>query len=141
MALKVKDPATARDKFTTRGAAAAGDYANGVKGAGQQWQQGAIAGAENFAAGVQDAITRGAFQKGVQQSGGAKYEQRASTVGAQRFPQGIRDAGPAWEQGTTPYLQTLSSLNLPPRRPKGDPSNWQRAQAVGEALRRRKVGG
>lgn len=141
MGIKVKDPATARDKFTARGAAAAGDYATGVKGAGGAWQQGAVAGAGNYEAGVQDAITRGAFQKGVSQAGGAKYEQRSSTVGAQRFPQGIRDAGPAWEQGTTPYLQTLSALNLPPRRPKGDPANWQRSQVVGEALRRRKVGG
>jgi hypothetical protein len=141
MALKVKDPGTARDKFINRGAAAAPDYTNGVKGAGNSWQQNTAASADNYSAGVTDAISRGAFQKGVQQAGGAKYEQRASTVGAQRYPQGIRDAGPAWEAGTTPYLQTLSALNLPPRRPKGDPSNWQRAQVVGEALRRRKVGG
>src|SRR5262249_35035117 len=141
MALRVKDTATARDKFTNRGAAAAGDYANGVKTAGQQWQQGAGAGAGNYAAGVQDAITRGAFAKGIQQSGSQRYQDRASTVGAQRFPQGIRDAGPTWEANTAPYLQTLASLNLPPRRPKGDPANFQRVQVVGDALRRRKVGG
>jgi hypothetical protein len=141
MALKVKDSAASRDKFIARGSSAAGDYASGVKGAGPAWAQGASAGADNYAAGVQDAITRGAFARGVQQAGPAKYEGRASTVGAQRFPQGIRDAGPAWEAGTKPYLDTLSSLTLPPRRPKGDPGNFLRAQVVGEALRRRRTGG
>lgn len=141
MALKVKDPATAAAKFVSRGSAAGQDYAAGVKGAGASWQAGAAAAAGNYEAGVQEAIGRGAFQRGVQAAGGNKYEQRASTVGARRFPEGIREAGPAWEQNTAPYLQTLAGLTLPPRRPKGDPANFMRVQAVGEALRRRKVGG
>jgi hypothetical protein len=141
VALKVKDPATAREKFINRGAASSQDYANGVKGAGQAWQAGAAASADNYAAGVQDAIGRGAYARGVTQAGAAKYETRAAGVGARRFPEGIREAGPAWEQATAPYLQTLAGITLPPRRPKGDPSNFLRVAAIGEALRRRKVGG
>ncbi len=141
MPLKVKDSATSRDKFVNRGASAAPDYANGVKGAGGTWQANTTAGAPNYAAGVQEAINRHAFEHGIAKATGAKWEARASGVGAQRYPQGIREAGPAWEAGTAPYLQTLAGLTLPPRRPKGDPGNWQRAQAVGDALRRKKVGG
>lgn len=141
MALKVKDAAMSRDKFVARGSGAAQDYANGVKGAGQLWQANSINGAANWAAGVQQAATRDAFSKGIQKAGGAKFENRASTVGANRFPQGIRDAGPAWEAATTPYLQLMASLTLPPRHPKGDPGNIQRVQAVNEANRRKKVGG
>jgi hypothetical protein len=141
MALKVKDAATAAAKFVQRGSAAGSDYAAGVKNAGQSWQTGAAAAADNYAAGVQEAIGRGAFARGVQQAGASKYETRASTVGARRFPEGIREAGPTWEQSTAPYLQTLAGLTLSPRRPKGDPANFLRVQQVGEALRRRKVGG
>lgn len=140
MAIPVKDAASASKKFVQRGQAAGRDYEEGVRGAGQRWQQNTAASADTYAAGVTDAIGRGAYAKGVQEAGAATYEQKASTVGAQRFPQGIAQAGGAWESGTAPYLQTIASLTLPPRRPKGDPANFQRSQIIGEALRRRKVG-
>lgn len=141
MPLHVKDVATSRDKFVARGSSAAQDYANGVKGSGGTWQAHSVAAASTFAAGITDAINRGAYEKGVTKAGGAKYETRASTTGAQRYPQGIRDAGPAWEAGTGPYIQLMSGLTLPPRRPKGDPSNIQRVQAVNDANRKKKIGG
>ena len=141
MAIKVKDAATASKKFTQRGAAAAADYQAGVQAAGADWQTNTAASAENYAAGVQEAIGRGAFGKGVAKAGGAKYAGKASTVGARRFPEGVREAGPDFEAGVTPYLQTIAALTLPPRRPKGDPANFGRVQAIGEALRRRKLGG
>jgi len=141
MAIKVKDVATSSKKFTQRGAAAAADYQTGVQGAGQDWQTNTAGSAENYAAGVQEAIGRGAFAKGVAKAGGAKYAAKAGTIGARRFPEGVREAGPDFEAGVTPYLQTIAALTLPPRRPKGDPANFLRVQAVGEALRRRKLGG
>lgn len=141
MAIRVKDAATAAKKFADRGAAAGPDYAAGVQGAGSAWQQNTAAAADTFAHGVTEAIARNAFAKGVNAAGGSKYEQRASGIGAQRFGQGVRAAQGSYEQGVAPYLQTIASLTLPPRRPKGDPANFERSQAVGLALRRRKVGG
>lgn len=141
MALKVKDAALAARKFVERGAAASGDYAAGVAGAAGDWQQKTAASAETYNAGVQDAISRGAFARGINGTAAAKYQERASNVGARRFPEGIRSAGPAWESATQPYLQTIASLNLEPRRPKGDPANIRRVEQVATALRRRKVGG
>lgn len=139
MAIPVKDVATAAAKFVKNGAAAGEDYANGVRGAGQRWQQGAAAGEGNYAAGVQEAIGRKAFSKGVNDAGGAHYEDRAVNVGAQRFPQGIRSAQQAWADGTAPFIQAIASANLPPRGPKGDPRNQQRSQMMAEILRKRKV--
>lgn len=140
MALKVKDAAQAAQKFAQRAAAAAPDYAAGVRGAGQDWQQAAVSAAENYAAAVTEAIGRGAFARGIQEAGAQKYEQRATTVGARRFPEGVREAQPTWQQNTQPFLQTIAGLTLPPRRPKGDPGNIARVQAIAEALRRQKVG-
>lgn len=141
MAIKVKDAGSAAAKFTQRAAAAAGDYQTGVQGAGEDWARNAAASVDNYNAAVQEAITRGAFARGVSKAGGAKFAQRASTVGARRFPEGVREAAPAFQEGVAPYLQVISGLTLPPRRPKGDPANMQRVQAVTEALRRRKVAG
>jgi hypothetical protein len=141
MAIKVKDAGSAAAKFTQRGAAAASDYTAGVQGAGEDWARNTAGSVENYNAAVQDAIARGAFARGVQQAGPTKFASRASTVGARRFPEGVREAGPAFQAGVAPYLQIIAALTLPPRRPKGDPANFARVQAVGDALRRRKVGG
>jgi hypothetical protein len=141
MAVPVKDVATAAAKFVKNGSAAGEDYANGVRGAGQRWQTNAAAGEQNFAQGVQDAIARKAFSKGIQESGAAHYEQQAITVGAQRFPQGIRAAQQAWQDGTAPFIQAIASANLPPRGPKGDPRNQARSQMMAEILRKKKVSG
>lgn len=140
MALKVKDAAAAAQKFVQRGQASGPDYARGVAGSGQAWAQNTAAAADTYNAGVQEAISRGAFQKGVQAAGPSRYEERASGVGAQRYPQGVASSGDRYSGAVQPYLQTLASLTLSPRRPKGDPANYQRSQQVGEALRRRKIG-
>ena len=141
MAIKVKDAGTAASKFVQRAAAAAGDYQAGVQGAGEDWARQTAASVDNYNAGIQEAITRGAFARGVQSAGAAKYSQKAATTGARRFPEGVREGGPAFQAGVQPYLATIAGLTLPPRRPKGDPANFARVQAIGEALRRRKVGG
>lgn len=140
MPIKVSDAATAAKKFVQRAQAAGPDYKKGVENAGSEWQAATAASADTYAAGVQDGINRGAFQKGVVKAGSQRYQERASGVGAQRYPQGIAGAENDWAQGTAPYLQTIAGLSLPPRRPKGDPSNYQRSQAVGMALRARKIG-
>lgn len=138
--MKVKDAAQSAAKFKTRAMAAGADYAAGVKAAGGEWQANAAAAGENYASGVQAAIGRGAFAKGVQQAGSEKYTRNASGIGAQRYPQGVGNAEGDWARGVQPYLETLRNLTPPPRRPKGDPGNYARVQAVGEALRARKLG-
>lgn len=130
MALKVKDAAASATKFVNRAQAAGGDYQKAVASAGDQWQSKTAAATDSFAAGVNDAISRGAFAKGVQRAGGAKYAANASGKGAQRYPQGVSMAGPAWQAGAQPYLDSMASLNLPPRRPRGDPGNLARVQAI-----------
>lgn len=141
MAIPVKDVGTAAAKFVKNGSAAGEDYANGVRGAGQRWQQNASNAENNYSQGVQEAIGRKAFSKGVTESGGSHYEDRAVNVGAQRFPQGIRAAQATWAESTAPYLQAIASATLPPRGPKGDPRNQQRSQMMAEILRKKKVAG
>lgn len=140
MALRVRSAGDAAAKFANRGAAAQGDYKNGLVGSGQAWQGNTAAAGDNYAAGVQQAITRGAFTKGVNKSGGAYFEQRATTIGANRYADGVRNGQQNYQDGVQPYLDTLSKVNLTPRGPKGDPRNMQRATEVAQALRAAKVG-
>lgn len=141
MALKVKDAASSATKFVQRAQAAAPDYSKGVQGAGNTWQAHTAAASDSWGAGVQAAVANGRFAKGVNRVGGQKWEAAATGKGAQRYPQGVAQAGPNWQSATAPYLDAIASLNLPPRRPKGDPANFQRNQMVADTLRKKKVGG
>ena len=140
MPLKVKDLSSSARKFTTRGAAAAQDYQAGVAAAGPQWERNTADSAARWAQAVTEAAGRGAFARGVAAAGPAKFAQRASTIGAQRFPQGIQAAGPDWEKGFAPFRDTLQSLDLPAKGLKNSPQNYTRVAAVGNALHARKVG-
>jgi hypothetical protein len=138
MAIMIKDVNTLATKYTTRAAAAAPDYKTGVQTTQNSQSQNAIAAAQVWAAAVQQAVTNGTYQKGLQKSGDAKWQQNSVNIGATRYPQGVQNAGAAWAAGVTPYFQALQGLQLPPRQVKGQ--NIARVQAVDSTLQKVKAG-
>lgn len=141
MAIQIKSMDTIVKKFTARGGAAGADYASGVQSPRRPWQASTVAGANNWAAGVQAAASNGSFTKGVNKAGDAKWQRKASGVGATRFGPGIQAAGPDYATGFQPYADAIAAVNLPPRGPKGDPNNNARVLAVTQALRAKKLQG
>lgn len=140
MAIAVKDVTAAAQKFVQRAQAAGGDYKTGVSNAGGKWAANTKASADSWALGVQQAAADGRFAANIDQTSQQKFQERASNVGAQRYPQGVAGAQQSWATGTKPYLDLIASINLPPRQPKGSPNNYARVQAIGDALRRKKLG-
>lgn len=138
--IKVRESGASAKKFAERGAAATPDYKAGVMNAGADWERNTAAAEENYAQGVQQAIGRGAFGRGVKAATGAYFQERAAKIGGDRYATGIREGAANWEEGTKPYLDALKAIELSPRGPKGDPRNMTRAQEVATALRRAKVG-
>jgi len=139
--MKVKSADAVAQKWADRAGVAGGDYTNGINNPKQDQAEAAAAAAPAWAQGVQGAIARDGFAKGVQKAGSAKWKRKSATVGAQRFTQGVAAAKPDMAAGIGPVLQVLSGLTLPPRMPKGSPGNINRVTAVTEALRAMKVGG
>jgi hypothetical protein len=135
MAINIKPLSTIVAKYVARASSAGAAYTDGVNNPRQDYAASTVASAPSWAAGVQLAITDGRFVKGVQTKGAAKWQTRSNTVGAQRYPGGINAGQGAYSAGIQPFLQALSSLNLPPRAPKGDPANLQRVAVVAQALR------
>jgi hypothetical protein len=138
--MQVKDAASVAAKWSARAGAAGGDYAKGVQNTTKDWAADTAQAAPAWAAGVQTAVASGAFAKGVNAAGTAKWKGKSSSVGAARYPQGVAAAQPFYQAGIGPVLQALSAINLPPRGPKGDPGNIQRVTAVTTALRKLKTG-
>lgn len=137
--IKVKDVGASATKFVQRAQSAAPDYAAGVAGAGALWQTNSAAAEGNWSLAVSEAAANDRYRKGINKAGPGKYTTRASGVGAQRYPQGVQQAGPAWQAGTGPYLTAISNMTLPPRRPTGDPGNMARVQAITQGLRALKL--
>jgi hypothetical protein len=138
MPIQIKDAAAVAAKWAKRAGAAGADYTSGVQNPRTDQAAAAAAAAPVWAQAVADAATRDAFRKGVTAAGTAKWQAAASTIGAQRYPQGVNAGTQNYQQKEGPYLAALSAITLPPRGVKG--SNNARVQAVVDALRKVKLG-
>lgn len=134
----IKDAATIAKKYASRGQAAGADYADGVNNAAD-WATATANAADTYAAGVQAAIGRGDFAKGVSKAGNEKYKRKASGIGAQRYGPGVGAAAPDYAKGVSPFLDVLRNLSYPKKLPKGDPGNNARSLVVQQALRAAKL--
>ena len=104
-------------------------YREGVSAPRRSWS-GATAAAEgNYEQGVQAAITRKSFGKGVRAAGDSKQMTNAAGKGATRFGPGVAEAGPAYNAGFAPYHAAIGSVTLPPRFARRDPRNLARVSA------------
>lgn len=141
MPITMKPLADLATKYQTRAAAAAGDYAKGVNTTTKDWAANTSAAAPSWAAGVNAAVANNSFAKKVQAAGTPKWKTKAAGLGAQRYPQGVGQAGPAWQAGFEPFAAVIAAENLPPRAAKGNPANWLRSQQVGQDLHAKKLSG
>lgn len=140
MAIRIKSASAAADKFVTRGSAAGKDYADGVSNPKQPWAAATLAAKDAYQQGVNEAISRGAFEKGVSKAGDDKYQRKALSVGSQRLGQGITAAKSDYMSNVQPFFDVISNITLPPRGPKGSPQNLNRVQVIAAALRAKKLG-
>lgn len=136
--INIKPTDTIAAKFAQRAAAAGNEYKSGVMSPKQPQAEAAIAAADVWASATQAAAQRGAFAAGLRKSGDEKWQRKASTVGALRYPDGVRAAAPDYAAGVTKFLDGLRNLTLPPRGVKG--TNIARVQAVIDTLRKIKTG-
>ncbi len=119
----------------------AGDYVEGVRTTPVDWSKVTQAAGPTYAAGVQAAITGKRFEKGVASAGTERWRAKSVDVGSSRWGPGVQAGAGDYAARFSPYADTLAKLTLPARFPTGDPRNYQRVQAIGEALfKKRTVG-
>ena len=140
MPIQTKDINAIAGKWSQRAQAAGADYTAGVKSPRKDWAQNTAAAGDSWGQGVQTAVADGRFVKGVTRVGTPKWQANSIAKGSVRYPQGVAVGQPAFQAGFGPALQVIQGLNLPPRSPRGSPSNNLRTTAVNDALHRFKVG-
>ncbi len=138
---KVKPISRIAEKWAKVTPARATEYREGVETPTKDWAEEAIAAEERYKRGVTEAANAGRYGKGVSEAGTAKWKANAARKGPSRFAEGVALARSDYERGFAPYREVIESTELPPRGPKGDPSNIQRVAAMAAALHKKKVEG
>lgn len=138
MAIVIKSPQAAADKWGTVTPQRLTEYTSGVQNAGSKWQAGVDTAAPLWAQAVQEAAARGEWQRGVAGKG-SNYATKASTLGAQRWSGGIAAGKPTYQTAVAPYFNVIAGLTLPARQARGNPANLARSAMVGEALHQYRI--
>jgi hypothetical protein len=141
MPIQTKDINTIASKWSSRAQAAGPDYTAGVKSTQKDWASNTAAASDSWGAGVSQAVSDGRFAKGVTAAGTDKWRSNAASKGAQRYPQGVAGAQPAFNAGFSPYLAVIQNVTLTPRSPRGSPNNIQRVSIITAALHSKKISG
>ena len=136
---QVKSMDRIKDAWKRRSAASVPDYTAGIQNPRKDWAQETVAAEDNYNAGVQAAVSRGAYGKGVADAGTAKWKKNALSKGVARWSQGIGLAEGAYVDGFAPYRTIIENTTLPPRGPKGDPKNIERVRVMADALHEEKL--
>jgi hypothetical protein len=133
---KTKGVTNTVDKWQRRASVAQPDYLNGVQNPRTPWDQAAKNAEGNYRSAVTQAATEGRYGKGVSRVGAQKWMDGATKKGPARFVEGVQLGGQNFQDRINTVLSTIEGVTLPPRGPKGSPSNYQRVTPIGEALRR-----
>lgn len=114
------------------------DYQAGVEQPRADWARQAAGANDAWKAGIQAAVQRDAFTKGVARAGTPTWQQGALTKGVARWGPGVQLAETKYATNFAPFRQAIESVQLPPRFARRDPRNIQRVTAIVDALRRAK---
>lgn len=109
-------------------------YEQGVERPLNDWETNTAAAEDAYSQGVQRAAAEGRFGRGVAEAGTEKWRRKATTVGVQRWGPGVQVAEDDFSRGFSRYRDVIEATTLPPRYPRGDPRNMERAATMARAL-------
>lgn len=116
------------------------DYESGVRDPRQDWAKNTVAAADAWKMGLQAAMAKGSFAKGVARAGSGVWQEGALTKGIARWGPGVALAQDKYAAGFSPYRDAIARVSLPPRYARRDPRNLERVKVIVDALARVKEG-
>lgn len=112
----------------------AADYEAGVRDPKTDWARATVAAADAWKTGVQAAIAKGLFSKGVNRAGTSTWQQGAIEKGTVRWGPGVALAQDKYQTAIGPFVDAIRRTTLPPRFARRDPRNLLRVTAIVDAL-------
>jgi len=128
------------DKWNRRVSIAGPEYEDGLRNPKADWETSTLAAVATWETAIREAIAAGTYAAGVRDAGTRKWQDRALSLGLQRWGPGVAVALPDYRSGFAPFHAQLERMTLPPRFARGDTRNYERVKAIGMALRKIKLG-
>lgn len=135
---KIRSLEEIADKYQTVTPQRSAEYVSGVETSDVDWAKATEAAEGAFEEGINKAIARKAFGKGVRAAGSEKYKEGVRIKGGQRYSSGVAVAGPAYAKGFARYHRVIQQTVLPPRFARRDPRNLRRVEVIALALGKEK---
>ena len=110
------------------------DFEKGVLESPKDWEKNTIGAETNYEQGVQKAITRKAFGRGVKKCGSARQKSKTIIKGKPRWIEGVGLAEEDMTKAMESVVAVARSIVLPPRYPARDPRNIERVRVIAKAL-------
>ena len=126
-------------KWESKASIATDDYKFGVENPKEDWASATEGAFSRWQAGIQESISKKTLIGGVRKAGTGKWKKRALEKGAGRYAEGIRTATDEYRSAMGEVLKVIEGVDLPEKGAKGDPKNYERVKAIGEALHKWKI--
>ena len=136
---KIRSTAKIAEKYARVTPGKSAELEAGLKDPKKIWVDETGAAAPAWAAGVSDAVARGAFAKGVANAGQAAYIDPAIKLGVKRYRDGVTFGVSKYTKNFAPFRDVIEGTTLPPRGPTGDPGNIDRVRLIAAALHDAKI--
>ena len=139
MAIKVKPIEASTAKWAEKARGASTEFAREAEASAELWAGNTARAADTYGQAIAAAGIKERFRRGVMRAGAAKFARKIRDVGADRFAGGVDAATTDYNAGAGPYFSTIAALTLSPRKPRGDPANYNRVQEIGTALNAKRL--
>ncbi|MBA7560742.1 hypothetical protein ES708_02373 [subsurface metagenome] len=136
---KIRSLAKITEKYGRVTPAKGKELEAGLRDPKKIWVDEAAAAGDAWKGGVEGAIARDGFVKGVVEAGQAAYIDPALKLGVGRYRSGVEFGTPKYGKKFGPYRDVIEGTSLPPRGPVGDPANIERVRVMAAALHEAKV--
>jgi len=128
------------DKWATETPARAPYYEKGVAAPAADFATEAIKGQKAYEEAMRDPSILKLREKRIKETGTEKWQRKAKSVGPSRYREGVPAAKEDFTKGFSTYHGVISALVLPEKGKRGDPKNYARVKAIGDALHAKRVG-
>lgn len=117
------------------------DYEAGIAAPSRDWATEAVKGQTAYEAAMRDPKVLALRATRIKAVGSEKWSRKATAVGPSRFREGIPAAEADFKTGFGPFHGVISAVTLPPKGARGDPKNYARVKAIGDALHKKRMSG
>jgi len=138
--VKVKSLESITEKWAKETPARAPYYEAGIKDPARDWKTAAVEGQPAYEDAMRDPQVLALRQKRIEAVGSEKWSRKSIAVGPQRYREGVPKAKEDFSAGFAPFHSVISAVSLPEKGARGDPKNYERVKAIGDALHKKRMG-